>query len=842
MVRRRFRGRLGPPTLALESSLRRRAFLLTCLHGLLGACHEQATVPAAEVPDRLVCPGPMHVEAFVFEEGSSLLSCTIERGTAPRQLVLVDIAADPPFQAALIGEARGGGPLLDVKYRPTDGGPHPGSVRITYESAGQTFVERVELEARPIDDPGMWDSPREAPACLADGEAPLLDTALAATALSRDTFTFDVDLDTGLLTDPFRLSWFPQVRAYPARAGCFEGAVVGDLEDALKQQHGVAGALLQAAARLDRAPADRGAPMRRLPFDEALASLCAAASCGEPQGELPADLRYALAPLLLAIEGGLEARAAMDAELGARDPEYWRRSGGNHNLGGAAPDALNDEDRAYLLGEAGRRQLYLAAARIAFAVEQVRWDRFRDRTGVRFDLRTDAGWIRVRDASADTYPDDGEPTLLLLDLGGDDVHLDAVASNTTSANAVSVAIDLGGSDRYGYDVVADEDDREGLLPSDTDGRSSTGRSFSGVSRQGAARNGIAMLFDLGQADDRYESLRASQGYAHLGVGVLYDAGGSDTYRAELLAQGAAQFGIALAIDLGAGNDVREAVSRAQGFGYVGGAGLLYDGGGDDTYRCDNGNPAYGGLPGIYASAQMPDDGNTSFCQGAGFGLRQDDRGLFLSGGIGVLRDAAGDDTYEASVFAQGTGYWQGTGLLSDGDGADAYDAFWYVQGAAAHFAVGILADGGGGGDVFGGRLPTRNMSLGSGHDFSIGVLVNEFGNDVYDFGPLAGGASNCNGLGLFVDNQGDDRYAARSDYGAGMGNVSAECIGTRPEPVSIGVMLDGGGTDTYAWPESAFAVPADGGSWGHARADLPSEHGAGLDGEGETGVHVESGR
>jgi len=822
----------------------RRAFLLSCLLPLLAsACAKAGEVPP-ETADRLVCPDHVAIEGQVFSEGSALFTCEIERGTAARQLVLVGVEADPPFHVALYGAARTGGPSFEVKYRPADEGPHPGAVRITYESAGRTHVATVALDARPLDEPAFWDGPREELPCLADGEAPLLDQALALTGLTRDTFTFNADLPSvPLLSDPFRLSWFPQARAFPARAGCLEGHVAGGLEFAVaQQQHGVASAILHAAELLDRAAADRGAPLRRLPFDEALRSLCEVAGCAEPQGELPADLRYVLAPVLLALADGIEARRAMDAELSVRDAGWWWKNGGNHNLGGAAPDALDDEDRAYLLGESGRRALYLAAAKIAYAVEHVRWDRFRDRTGVRFDLRTDAGWIRVRDAAADTYPDDGEATLLLLDLGGDDAHLDPVAANTSAANAVSVAIDLGGADRYGYEEVPDPDDRDGLLPSDAAGRARAGRSFSTVSRQGAARNGIALLFDLGSEDDRYASLVASQGYAHEGVGVLYDAGGDDTYLAELLAQGAAQFGIALAIDEGEGADTRVAVSRAQGFGYVGGAGLLYDGGGDDTYRCDNGDPQHGGLPAIYPSPQMPEDGNTSFCQGAGFGLRQDDRTLYLSGGLGVLRDRGGDDAYEASVFAQGAGYWQGTGLLSDGAGADTYDAFWYVQGAAAHFALGILADGGGGDDVFGGRLPTRNMSLGSGHDLSTGVLINEFGNDTYDLGTLAGGASNCNGLGLFVDANGDDRYVARSDYGGGMGNVSGECIDTKPDLVSIGVMIDGAGTDAYLWPDSAWPVPADGGTWGHARAGLPAEHGAGLDGTGETGVHVESGR
>jgi hypothetical protein len=55
-------------------------------------------------------------------------------------------------------------------------------------------------------------------------------------------------------------------------------------------------------------------------------------------------------------------------------------------------------------------------------------------------------------------------------------------------------------------------------------------------------------------------------------------------------------------------------------------------------------------------------------------------------------------------------------------------------------------------------------------------------------------------------------------------------------------MIDGGGSDAYAYPASMFAVPAEGAAWGHARMSLPSEHGAGLDASGETGVHASGAR
>jgi hypothetical protein len=436
---------------------------------------------------------------------------------------------------------------------------------------------------------------------------------------------------------------------------------------------------------------------------------------------------------------------------------------------------------------------------------------------------------------------------LRLDLGGDDVYRDEVAANRSAANPVSVAIDLGGADDYGYDEVASPYDRPELLPADDAGRAGASGGYGNYSRsehfrQGAARNGVALLFDLGDDDDRYRSLRGSQGYAHLGVGVLFDEGGDDDYAIEASGQGAAIFGIGLLVDL-AGNDQRKAFTQSQGFGFSGAIGALLDVAGDDAYACDNGDPAYGGLP-VYLTPQLPDNGNSSFCQGAGFGARNDSSALSsLSGGLGLLRDRSGADTYDASVFAQGTGYWEGVGLLADGDGADRYDARWYVQGGAAHYSVGVLADGGEGDDLFGTMLPQVNVTMGGGHDFSLGAMLSSGGADELHAPSLALGASNCNGIGLFVDTAGDDRYVLGSDLAAGLGNVSSECIGARPDAVSIGIMIDGGGTDVYTPPPTAapaFIAPADETTWGYASASLPSEHGGGIDGTGPTAIRVES--
>ena len=127
----------------------------------------------------------------------------------------------------------------------------------------------------------------------------------------------------------------------------------------------------------------------------------------------------------------------------------------------------------------------------------------------------------------------------------------------------------------------------------------------------------------------------SQGFGSMGVGVLADDGGDDTYTSEAASQGAGVFGIGLVYD-GGGDDTWRTWAFAQGFGYVGSGGLAYDRGGDDVWWSDPGND-FGGTT-IYYSPQLASgQGNSSFSQGAGFGLRGDAYELYLAGGIGVLR-------------------------------------------------------------------------------------------------------------------------------------------------------------------------------------------------------------
>lgn len=736
----------------------------------------------------------------------------------------------------------------------------------TPDSTPDTTGPDTPLDTAPdTTSPPTWDPVATPPTCAFDGDTPLLDETLARIGRTKSTFGFaQSDLDqsgyetAGILADPFVLSWFKATRQNPARLGCFEGEVAHVLDTYLASPHPVASMIRHAARLLDHAPDDTP-PLdpNDLPgdFDQAIAAICALtpdAECGTPRGLIAPELRTALTPILWAIRDVARIQLERDADTTAGTPDFWQIHGGNLlliSLRGQTPDLADPAVRTYLLAKDHAPRLYAAASRLAFAIEDADLARFANTAGNDFEAETPIGRIRIWDTTLQEHDDEPGAILLFVDTGGDDTYYGPLgATRLNTVNPVSVAIDLGGKDTYTYRSSTPASN-PALLPADAAGRYGGDANYgpfslSNVSRQGGARNGVAFHFDLGDGDDTYRSLTTSQGYAHHGVGVLFDGGGDDTYLSESTSQGAAQFGIALQIDQGPGRDLYSAFTNSQGFAYVGGFGALVDGGGDDTYRCNHGDPNTGGFR-LYYSPQMASDGNSSFCQGAGFGRRGTTPESHLSGGLGILRDVSGDDSYEASVFAQGTGYWQATGILSDGAGNDTYDAYYYAQGGAAHYAIGLLSDDGGGqlegsdtgNDRFNTTRPGRFMHLGAGHDFSVGVLLNEGGDDTYTISGLGAGASNCNGIGLFVDNTGDDSYLASSDYGSGMGNVSSECLETRPLAVSLGVMIDGAGADTYTYPVSDYPVPADNTTWGHTRNDLPSEGGAGVDTEGQTGVH-----
>ncbi len=694
-----------------------------------------------------------------------------------------------------------------------------------------------------------WDAPAATLDCAEGDDAPLLDGALADADIPREELGFDPTLwdnlaRAGYVRGPYQMPWFEEVHNSAEHAACFARQAEADLDTAAIAAHPVAAALGVTAAQAQIVADGDPIDAADTTLEQALGLLVDAAGSGDDPArasELPPDLAEALVPIVLAMTEGLHARAAMDeasADIDKNRKLFLGAAGivlpGNGYYPPITDAAANTAFNDWATGDAGPKALLLPARQLAFAVEDADLLRFAG-GDTDWSFATAAGELRISPSTDDTHALEDVELLFHLDLGGDDAYVDGAGANVSEDNPVALTVDLGGDDLYGYAAVGDSHDVDGALVSDGGGRQSSSGywiSDSRTGRQGSGRYGIGLLFDLGGGNDTYSSLRMSQGFGTLGVGVLRDDGGNDVYQAEAGAQGSGVLGWGLLLD-GGGDDTYHAWAFSQGFGYVGSIGTLLDAGGDDTYIADPGN-SFGGVT-LYASPQLPSgEGNSSFCEGAGFGLRGDSYGVYLSGGFGVLRDVSGDDAYENGVFGQGAGYWEGTGLLADGAGNDQYDALYYVQGGAAHFATGLLFDGGGD-DRYNQRFDSYYMQTGAGHDYSLGVLVDDGGDDVYGFGGLAVGASNCQGVGVFVDKDGADTYLARSTYSVGLGNHSTECE-TRLSDPSIGIFVDGGGDpDSWTWTDGDVRTPADDSTFGIAWTGTADEHGGAIDGDGGVG-------
>lgn len=679
--------------------------------------------------------------------------------------------------------------------------------------------------------------------CVLADPGSLFDDALAATSLTRCDLHYPssyTDLFISTLShDPYRLSFTDRLVGDWASAPSFAREVASSLDVA--RTGGVSAAIERAAFFADLPIAGAEPPAAGALGDEleqlalATGATIDRATIDAEVARLDATVASKLAPIVAALRAAHVARTAAIARL--EDPELWRDGPSAFFLDGLSRIELRRSDaRGVLRGDVDVRAMAEGAAQLARAIEAADLRSVAGRAGD-LTIETPIGRIAVRGGSTNhTYADaEWHETALLIDLGGADVYRFPAGANATVANGVAVVVDVGGMDTYAYDEAPHARDvgPEGhvRLPSDRDGRNDPApgamagpSSLSRTARQGAGRLGIGLLFDLGAEGDRYRSLRMSQGYGALGVGVLYDAGGDDVYEAEAGSQGAAAFGVGLLIDA-SGIDRYVAYHASQGFAYARAVGALWDGAGADTYFMHPSDV-------LYWSPQDPGGSNSTIGQGAGFGRRADFTPdmVFMSGGLGVLRDATGDDAYTAGIFAQATGYWYGTGMLLDGAGNDRYDGQWYVQAGAAHFAAAVLLEEGGN-DDYNAMARLQNVVLGGGHDFSISWLIDRGGADVYRAPCLSFGTGNEAGAGFFADALGDDTYTSTCDLSFGnaslpnLGDMLRRAVGT------YGIFMDADGSDSYTRP--TVTPVANDATWTQSRtAGEMSEHGAGVDRSG----------
>ncbi|MCB1957245.1 MAG: hypothetical protein KDG55_16320, partial [Rhodocyclaceae bacterium] len=446
--------------------------------------------------------------------------------------------------------------------------------------------------------------------------------------------------------------------------------------------------------------------------------------------------RRALAPLPAGMSRPLALRQALTGRWGE----------------GGAPDlrqALVDVDRASLA--AGLQVLAAALAGLRDALAQAH-----AAAGLVWEAETALGRVLIDLGTTDDERSLVAP-LLLVDGGGDDRYhfLD-----DTRRPAIALLLDLAGRDHYASAAPA-AGVPVGLL-------------------------GYGLLWDAGRDDDRYDGADLDQAAAVLGGAVLVDEGGNDHYAARGHAQAFAMGGLAVLLDR-AGDDRYEALTFAQASAGPAAVALLVDAAGDDRYRL-------AAEPLVAPSAQRPDL-NVSAGQGMGIGIRADHLdGRSLAGGLGVLLDGGGDDDYQATVFAQGAGYWRGGGLLFDRGGQDHYQAIWYGQAAAAHAGLGLLIDRGRASDRY---QASQSTSMAAAHDGALAMLLDEGGDDDYRLGDLGLGAAHDTGVALFADLDGDDRYAVSSEACRAFGAAIAEQPDGPAAVPNLGLFMDLGGTDRY---------------------------------------------
>jgi hypothetical protein len=113
----------------------------------------------------------------------------------------------------------------------------------------------------------------------------------------------------------------------------------------------------------------------------------------------------------------------------------------------------------------------------------------------------------------------------------------------------------------------------------------------------------------------------------------------------------------------------------------------------------------------------------------------------------MLIDKKGDDVYIADYFAQGAAYYYGLGILDDQAGNDQYISGRYSQGAGMHSSIGILIDRAGN-DFY---YSSVGAGQGMGHDFGVGFLEDDAGDNYFCGGSLVQGASTNGSLGILIN-------------------------------------------------------------------------------------------
>ncbi len=382
---------------------------------------------------------------------------------------------------------------------------------------------------------------------------------------------------------------------------------------------------------------------------------------------------------------------------------------------------------------------------------------------------------------------DATSSLLIIDFGRNSIWQGTPGATASLTNPISLLIDLGGNDYYGYD-------RKSYPPS-----------------TGVGLLGIGLVLDS-KGDDTYNGSTYAQGAGLFGVGMLFDREGNDTYKANLSAQGCGYFGIGLCLDA-VGDDTYYLYGDGQGMGGIGGGiGVCASFDGNDKYTAEPYAEVYN--RGDYHSKHKI---NGNVAQGAGFGRRGDGSdGHSWAGGLGAIIDIHGNDYYYSGNWTMGVGYWFGTGIAVDYNGDDTYKSCYFTQGSGAHYCNGILIDEAGNDkhELF----ETAGAGLGFGWDFTNALLINKGGNDEYRAKIISMGVAQIRSCAFLIDVGGNDSYFL-GEKTAGLGGATFRKGYARPGKLttyysyakSFGGFIDIGGTDSYyrfteekSYPDTLF--------------------------------------
>ncbi len=610
-------------------------------------------------------------------------------------------------------------------------------------------------------------------------QAELIDSALAQVGLDRDHFRFDQDEMAGWGGDTWRLSYFTMLHRKPFKLPKYADLNVAQLQsDATNIT-----ALTAFAARKIDLPLRRGLigdPLEKYTkFPDSAHHVDFATSRNVLTGDAFAPLRKKI-DLIWEIADDKDFAFAKAVDPIAKGKNRDRLV--EFLLQEKNEDVTAIEEFAskvdFNLMVAGTEDFVEAVRRVADSITACQFPT------EKLEIKTRHGLIVIGTKGKDKY-EYLEAPLLIIDGGGDDYYK---FPTSFGSSPYSIIVDAAGNDQY----ISEDSTKQGFA--------------GGVI-------GLSALVDR-SGDDVYQTANASLGCGIFGAGVLIDYAGKDLYVGKHLTEGCGVFGIGMLID-SAGNDSLYCWSSAQGFGFTRGCGLLVNVSGDDKYVAEDTK--------LFSPSSQTKDHNSSLAQGCGFGRRADYiDGHSWAGGVGILADLDGNDSYSAGLFAQGCGYWFAVGSLYDVAGNDTYNGVWYVQGSAAHFAIGYLDDFAGN-DTYN---STMNMADGAGHDFSIGYLNERDGDDRYTVPNLSLGGGNANGMGIFHDHTGNDTYTTKG--GTTLGRANGSDQGPRKLLGCFGLFIDGGGEDSYAEPfaknSSRWIGPKN-----HPETPDPFELGVGID-------------